>query len=171
MTSTRDPRLNKSKWYKWEDMQGHSAQFVIETTSIENYAPPGKEEDWKQTLWLQGESKGFGLNVTNSMILETEWGDNEDSAWHGKVIELHIEQTTYEKKRVNCLRLYIPGAVHPECRPPQYVQQVAQPVQQQSVIPAQQPAPSPALTPDPQPQPPQEPEGFEMPPPDDGVPF
>jgi hypothetical protein len=115
--SLHDQRLDKGKWYKWQDMLAKVAHFTIVNATIENFAPPDKEPDYKPTLWLRNaagvdEEKGFGMNVGIRTIMEEEMGDNSDQ-WIGRTIELRVEKTPYEGKIVNCLRLYVPELVAP----------------------------------------------------------
>ena len=133
-----DPRLKKSKWLGWEDLVQPVMQFRVNNVTIENYAAEGQQQDLKLTLHLDGAPmrsdgtmpKPLGLNATNREVLMEAWGEDDTDTWIGQIVELRIEKTNFQGKRVNCIRTY----------PTQPAAQVAQP---------QQPAPSPATSPDP----------------------
>ena len=107
--------------------QAHHTQLAQDTTMRSNDAFPsrffkaavlgnkprpviidrlGNEElngEDKYILYLRGERKQLVLNKTNWEAIEELHGDSED--WTGREIERYPDKTTYQGKRVACVRV------------------------------------------------------------------
>ena len=97
-----------SKYLKAGDLAGREVACTISRVVVENVGGQGAEED-KPVLYLNGKSKGIVLNRTNAMTIAAKYGDDTD-AWLDQPIVVYPDQTMYQGRMVDCIRLRVPAA-------------------------------------------------------------
>ena len=97
-----------SKYLKAADLQGKEVKKKILKVEIENVGGQGAEED-KPILYLVGAGKGIVLNRTNAMAIAAKYGDDTDS-WIEKEVVVYPDQTLFQGRMVDCIRVRIPAA-------------------------------------------------------------
>ena len=70
---------------------------------IDQLSPEKLNGEEKHVLSFQNEQKLLVLNRTNWEAIEDLFGDSDD--WPGQTIELYADRTTYQGKRVPCVRV------------------------------------------------------------------
>ena len=76
---------------------------------IEDVGGQGSEED-KPCIYFQGKQKGCVLNRTNAGAIASKYGDDTDD-WTGKPVVVYPDQTMFQGKSVDCVRMRIPASV------------------------------------------------------------
>lgn len=97
-----------SKYLKAADLQGKEVKKKIAKVTMENVGGQGAEED-KPILYLVGSGKGIVLNRTNAMTLAAKYGDDTDG-WTNQEVVVYPDQTLYQGRMVDCIRVRIPAA-------------------------------------------------------------
>jgi hypothetical protein len=98
-----------SKYLKCADLNGREVACTISRVVVENVGGQGDEED-KPVLYLTGKTKGVVLNRTNAMTIAAKYGDDTDE-WTTKPIVIYPDQTMYQGRMVDCIRMRVPAAV------------------------------------------------------------
>ena len=97
-----------SKYLKAGDLNGREVACTIARVVIENVGGQGAEED-KPVFYLTGKTKGIVLNRTNAMAIAAKYGDDTE-AWIDKPIVIYPDQTLFQGRMVDCIRLRVPAA-------------------------------------------------------------
>ena len=95
-----------SKYIKAGDLAGKAHTLVIAKVQIEDVGGQGNEED-KPVLYFAGRTKGCVLNRTNAMAIANRYGDDTDT-WTDKEVIVFPDQTMFQGKMVDCIRMRIP---------------------------------------------------------------
>jgi hypothetical protein len=98
-----------SKYIKAGDLAGKEHTLVIDKVKIEDVGGQGSEED-KPCIYFQGKQKGCVLNRTNAGAISSKYGDDTDD-WTGKPVIVYPDQTMFQGKMVDCIRMRIPASV------------------------------------------------------------
>jgi hypothetical protein len=102
-----------SRFLKCADLKGRAHTLIMGKIDSEHI----NGED-KLVLSFQNQEKALVLNKTNFCAIEEIYGDSDD--WHGQPIVAAPDRTTYQGKRVDCVRLRAPvTAVAPKKAPAQ----------------------------------------------------
>lgn len=101
-TPHEDPNMRTSdafpsKYFKAGDLHGKSRRVVIDQLGSETL-----NGETKPVLHLRDE-KSLVMNRTNFEMCEELHGDSDD--WPGKAIELYPDKTTFQGRRVDCVRV------------------------------------------------------------------
>jgi hypothetical protein len=87
-----------SRYLKAVSLNGKPLRVTIDR--LENEEIGGEE---KFVIYFQERDQGLALNKTNFESLEYLHGDSDD--WPGKLVELYPDSTSYQGKRVACIRV------------------------------------------------------------------
>ena len=82
------------------------AVVTIERVEMENVGNDDKPEE-KPVLYFAGRTKGCVLNRTNAMAIANRYGDDTDT-WTDKEVIVFPDQTMFQGKMVDCIRMRIP---------------------------------------------------------------
>lgn len=110
-----------SRFFKAIDLKNRSLRVVIDRLGNEDL----NGED-KHILYFRNEQKQLILNKTNWETIEELYGDSED--WAGQEIDLFPDKTSYQGKRVACVR--VRGVSKPAAKPA--AKSVAKPTQSEN---------------------------------------
>jgi hypothetical protein len=98
-----------SKYIKAADLDGKEHKLFILGVKIEDVGGPGNEED-KPVMYFNSKKKGVVLNRTNAMAVAAKYGDDTEG-WVDKEIILYPDQTLFQGRMVECVRMRVPVAV------------------------------------------------------------
>ena len=87
-----------SRYLKAVSLNGKPLRVTIDR--LENEEIGGEE---KFVIYFQERDQGLALNKTNFESLEYLHGDSDE--WPGKMVELYPNHTSYQGKRVPCIRV------------------------------------------------------------------
>lgn len=90
-----------SKYLKHSDLEGRSVNVTIKSYEIEDIG-----DGEKPILFFREGKKGLVLNRINAeTIIELLDGNDEMDDWVGKRICLYPDKTSFQGKRVDCIRI------------------------------------------------------------------
>ena len=107
-----------SKYIKAADLQGREIKKNIAKVAIEDVGGADNPED-KPVLYLVGTTKGIVLNRTNAMAIAAKYGDDTDD-WADKEVVVYPDQTLFQGRMVDCIRIRIPAAPLAHDEPPPF---------------------------------------------------
>jgi hypothetical protein len=92
------------KYLKVEDLNGRKVPTVIDRLVMEEVG-----DDDKPVLYFEGDLvKPLVLNLTNWSTIEEIAGETDTDKWSGAKIVLYTDKTTFQGKRVPCIRIQAP---------------------------------------------------------------
>lgn len=89
-----------SKFLKHEDLQGRAVTVTIKNVEIEDVG-----DGEKPVVYFRQGKKGLALNKTNAETIVEITGTDEMDDWTGHSIVLYPDKTSYQGKRVDCIRV------------------------------------------------------------------
>jgi len=94
------------KFLKVEDLGGRKVKVTIDRVEMEEVG-----DDEKPVAYFEEDSvKPLVLNVTNWSMIEEITGVDDTDVWSGATVVLYPDKTTYQGKRVPCIRIRGPEA-------------------------------------------------------------
>ena len=92
-----------SNYLKCSDLNGREITATISEVKMEDVG-----DDHKPVVYFRGAQKGLVLNKTNGYSIGDIYGDDTDN-WIGRKITLFPDKTSYQGKRVDCVRVKGPS--------------------------------------------------------------
>jgi hypothetical protein len=92
-----------SKWLKAEDLGKKAVTLTIKSVEFEDVG-----DGEKPILFFRNAKKGLVLNKTNAETCQELFETDEMDDWVGHQIVLFPDKTSYQGKRVDCIRLRAP---------------------------------------------------------------
>lgn len=106
-----------SNYLKAADLpNGSPVMVAMSEVRIEDVAGSGNQEDQKPVLHFLGKDKGLVLNKTNANMIAHHYGDETDG-WTGKEILLYVDQTSFQGRIVDCIRVKVRPQEQPTPQP------------------------------------------------------
>ena len=106
MSSIDDIYTSSSKFLKASDIP-HNSKPVVEIETAEVQENTFNGETKKQVvLTFVGKEKALGLNKTNARRIAGLIGTDDFTQWEGWRIRLYIDQTEFDGKTVDCIRVF-----------------------------------------------------------------
>ena len=96
-----------SNWLKAADLQGREVQVVIKEVVSEDIG-----DGHKPVVYFQKGTKGLVLNKTNALAIADVYGSDTDN-WTGATVTVYPDKTTFQGRRVDCLRVRCTRAAPP----------------------------------------------------------
>lgn len=90
-----------SKFLKAEDLNGKRVAVKIKYVEMEKIG----DDDKKPVVYFSGKEKGLVLNKTNAGTIAEITGTEEMDDWSGQGIVLFPDKTSFQGKRVDCIRI------------------------------------------------------------------
>ena len=95
----------QSKFLKASDLNGSKVTVEIEKAEAVENTFDG-ETKTQIVLSFVGKEKVLGLNVTNARRIAQLLDTSDFSQWAGWRIRLYVDQTEYQGKTVDCIRIF-----------------------------------------------------------------
>lgn len=96
---------SNSNFLKAADLQGTKPVLEIESAEVQESTYNGVTKQ-QIVLTFVGKEKVLGLNVTNARRISQLIGTGEIEEWAGWRIKLYTDQTEFEGKTVDCIRVF-----------------------------------------------------------------
>lgn len=96
-----------SNWLKAADLQGRAVRVTIKEVISEDIG-----DGHKPVVYFQNGNKGLVLNKTNALAIADIYGSDTDN-WAGAIVEVYPDKTTFQGRRVDCLRVRVPNNAPP----------------------------------------------------------
>lgn len=105
MSNIDDIYASSSNYLKAADLQGSKPVVEIESAEVKENTYNG-ETKTQVVLTFTGKDKVLGLNKTNARRIAGLIGTNDFNEWVGWRIKLYVDQTEFDGKTVDCIRIF-----------------------------------------------------------------
>ena len=94
-----------SKYLKASDLDGGEVQVTIKKITMENVGMEAETESKAVVYFDQFGGRGLVLNKTNGIALAEISDSRNCDDWVGLRVTLYKDKTTFQARRVDCLRI------------------------------------------------------------------